>query len=88
MSIEEQDLEQLTDKLAEKLRSKRAIPNDKHDAHHEWVENQIKEEADNREFKKKIIQSSTIWALPALLGFLALMLWKGFLLAIKSGGLQ
>lgn len=45
------------------------------DDEHRWVKMSIEREAKRAQFRQKIIDSSTFWAVPTLLGALAIGLW-------------
>lgn len=45
------------------------------DDEHRWVRLAIEREGKKAQFRQKIIESTAVWAIPVLIGGLALMLW-------------
>ena len=85
MELSDSQIEQIAAKVAENLKHDGHTHCDRHVEHHEWIEQRIKDQADFRQFRKKIIESASIWAAIGFLGFLTYFCWRTLVTIIKSG---
>jgi len=76
MELSETQSNNIADKIVIKLESSRSLSSQKHDVHHKWVDDKIDSEKETRKARKRIFESSLIWALPIALGFIATAVWK------------
>lgn len=57
-----------------------------HAADHRWVQEKRKAQAEWATLRRKIVTSSAIWAIPLLLGFLAVASWEKLLRLLTGAG--
>ena len=76
---------QMADTLTQQRRLQWVDP-ETHYQHHEWVEQRRQEDERRREFRNKVIQSATIWAVIIACGYAAKTMWIAFVGAIKASG--
>jgi hypothetical protein len=89
-ALSDQDLDHLAGILTEKIaKHKKAlwIESEIHAEDHGWIKQRRQDEADIREFRKRVLQSATIWAVILAIGFISVATWKAVIAAAKSTGL-
>ena len=75
MELSETSIEKISESVTRQMESKRKIPSDKHDKHHEWIDRQLERDKELHEMRKSIIKSSIAWALPMAIGYVCYSVW-------------
>jgi len=81
MAFSNDDIHQLADLIAERL-----LVSPDHEDHHRWIEQQIKQEQERKEMRRKVLTSTVAWALPLAISFFVIAVWKEIRLFIINGG--
>lgn len=79
VTLTDDQLDVIAEKTAERMISaKRAqwIDPETHHEHHEWVKTRITDAEHWREAKRRIALSACIWAVPIIIGFIAVSVWR------------
>ncbi len=83
------DVRAISQQLAEQMvEHKRAywIDSEKHAKDHALVDRIRIEREEGRQFRRKIMQSATIWAVILLLGWVGVTLWQALSDSLRTGG--
>lgn len=83
------DVASISQQVAEQMvERKRAywIDPETHARDHALITRIRAEREEGRQFRQKIIQSATIWAVILLIGWLGVVIWQAFGDAVRSGG--
>lgn len=62
-------------KLVQSSRIRWVDPESHYD-HHKWITRQISRERDYAQLREKILTSACIWAIPLILGFVGVSVWR------------
>lgn len=73
----------LADELVEKRRAQWVDP-ETHYRHHQWVKLRLENEKSRRDLVNKIILSACIWAIPLIIGWVAMNSWHAVIAAIRA----
>jgi hypothetical protein len=87
MSLQTEEVEAIAEATAKAMmEQKRAkwLDPESHSKQHDWVAAKMKAEQKKEEFRAKVLQSATIWALILVMGFLASALWEKFVSSITN----
>jgi hypothetical protein len=85
--ISSDDINQIAEQITCKLvDQKRAlwVDAETHHQDHEWVKLKRLDEEEYRAFRRKVIQSASVWALIIVLGFVASVFWDYFLEVVRK----
>lgn len=85
MDLSEQQVELIAQKVAALVRTEDEAHTIQHAKHHEWVENRIRDERQLKEIRKRIVESTVIWALPIALFFLGKAIWYYVKAELEAG---
>lgn len=77
--LPDSQLDDIADRITDRILAKRRelwVDPETHYSDHQWIEEQKQEQAERRAFRRKVINSVTIWAVIIVIGFMATATFK------------
>lgn len=89
ISLTEEEMDAIADRITTSIIAKRKemwVDPETHYNDHQWIEGQKKDQEERQAYRRKVINSLTIWALFLVVGFIASAIWKSVIDALKTAG--